>query len=76
MLVLQRRKNEEIIITVPPSSKEQKIVVMVTEFKRVEHGEDIAAVRLGVTAAREVTVHRGEVQDRIDADESMKARRP
>lgn len=49
MLVLSRKKNEEIVIN-------DTIVVTVVEVK----GD---RVRLGITAPRDVTVHRREVQD-------------
>lgn len=53
MLVLSRKKNESIIIN-------NDITVMVVEIR----GDK---VRLGVEAAREVPVHRGEVFKAIQA---------
>ena len=52
MLVLSRRPDETVIIG-------GNIIVTVVEIR---HG----SVRLGFTAPREVTIHRGEVQEFLD----------
>lgn len=55
MLVLKRRLRERIIITV----KGERIVIEVNELGP-------GFVRLGIEAAREHTIHREEIQQRID----------
>ena len=52
MLVLSRKKNQEIVIN-------GDITIVVIEIR----GDK---VRLGITASKEVPVHRGEVQARIE----------
>lgn len=59
MLVLSRAKNEEIVIG-------GNIVVTVVGIG----GGD---VRLGITAPKDVSVHRREVQERIDAAKEQEA---
>ena len=56
MLVLSRKKNESIVI-------DEQIVVTVVEIR----GDK---VRLGISAPKEVPVHRMEVHDAIRADQS------
>jgi carbon storage regulator len=60
MLVLSRKQEESIVIG-------ENIVVTVVEIR----GDK---VRLGITAPREVTVHRREVYDKVK--ESQRAPRP
>jgi len=54
MLVLSRKKDERIVIA------GGKVVLFVVEIR----GD---SVRLGVEAAKDIPIHRGEVQDAIDA---------
>jgi len=56
MLVLARHENQKIIIDTPGG----RIAIMVVEVRA-------ESVRLGVTAPKEYTVHREEIQDVIDA---------
>lgn len=53
MLVLSRKKNESIVIN-------NEITIVVVEIR----GDK---VRLGVEAPRDMTVHRNEIQDKINA---------
>jgi carbon storage regulator len=62
MLVLTRRMHEELVITIG----DQKVVVRVVGVARDR-------VRLGVTAPREVAVHRSEVAERIAREEAEMA---
>lgn len=63
MLVLSRKKNETIIVTVGG----ERIKIAVVQI-------DGDKVRIGVEADRErVEVHRGEVQDAIDAGREARA---
>lgn len=55
MLVLSRKANETIVIG-------GNVVVMVVEIRA-------GVVRLGVDAPRDVTIHRGEIQAIIEANE-------
>lgn len=55
MIVFNRRKDQEIVI-------DGGIRVMVVSIKG-------SSVKLGVIAPRDTTVHRGEVQKRIDSQE-------
>lgn len=57
MLVLARKKNEEIVID------GGRIRIVVVEIR----GDK---VRLGIEAPEDVSVHRREVQDRIDKGEA------
>lgn len=54
VLVLSRKKNEKIVI-------DSNITIVVVEIR----GDK---VRLGVEAPREVPVHRGEIQDKVDRE--------
>ena len=56
MLVLSRKKNERIVI-------DDKIVVTVVEIR----GDK---VRLGIEAPRDVPVHRREIHDAIQAEQT------
>lgn len=56
MLVLSRKKNERIVIN-------KEITVVVVEIR----GDK---VRLGVEAPKEIPVHRGEVQDKVDREKN------
>ena len=60
MLVLNRKRDETVVIRCPDGTE---IVVMVVQI-RGDHA------RLGFTAPPGVTIHRGEVQDRIDAEKA------
>ena len=57
MLTLRRRKGERIVLT---TSAGERITVL------VEHAG--ATVSLAIAAPQTVTVNRGEVQDKIDAE--------
>ena len=57
MLVITRKLGEEIVI-------DGDIKVKVLQIKGKQ-------VRLGVVADREISVHRKEIQDKIDAKESL-----
>lgn len=59
MLVLTRRMHEELVITLG----DQTVVVRVVGVARDR-------VRLGITAPREVAVHRSEVAQRIAREEA------
>ena len=61
MLVLSRKKDEKIFIG-------PDIEIMVVEIR----GDK---VRLGITAPREIPVHREEVQRRIDLEEQEESRK-
>jgi carbon storage regulator CsrA len=58
VLILQRFENETVEIRVG----EFVVSVMVTQISTAKK-----YVKLGFTAPRDVTIHRGEVQDRVDA---------
>lgn len=69
MLVLSRKLGEEIFLDVPPSDRRRTITVTLADLDR-------GKVRIGITAARDVTVFRdnlltGEqilaMRDRIEA---------
>lgn len=57
MLILGRRVNQQVIITTP---KGERVVVV-----PIKVGKN--ATRLGIDAPKDFTVHRLEVQERIDA---------
>jgi carbon storage regulator CsrA len=58
MLVLSRKPNETIVLNCRGVRIEVTVAVILGD-----------KVRIGITAPREVTVHREEVQERIDAEE-------
>lgn len=58
MLVLSRKKNESIVI-------DGNIVITVVEIR----GDKI---RLGIQAPREIPIHRSEVHDAIQSEQSVK----
>lgn len=60
MLILTRRVNETLIITIPDG---RRIEVEVLGFKGNQ-------VRVGVSADTDIVIHRGEVQARIDAEQT------
>lgn len=60
MLVLSRRCSESLVFTLPNGDR---ITVQVTEIKLTGH-----AVRLGIDAPKDVTIHRKEIQDVIDRE--------
>jgi carbon storage regulator len=57
MLILSRKKNEAVIITVG----DQRIRVTLVAIR----GDK---VRLGFDASKTVTIHRTEIQERVDAE--------
>ncbi len=57
MLVLSRKKGESIVI-------DERIVVTVVDLRN-------GKVRLGVEAPKEVPVHRKELHDKINSQESL-----
>lgn len=57
MLVLKRRRGQEIIVTVGDT----RVSIMLCQIR----GGDSAAI--GIKADKEVSIHRKEVQDEIDA---------
>ena len=59
MLVLSRKKNESIII-------DDNIVITVVDVR----GDK---VRLGIQAPREISIHRSEVQEAIEAEQAAAA---
>jgi carbon storage regulator len=59
MLILSRRKDERVVIS------EGKIVITVVDIQADK-------VRLGITAPKDVSVHRQEVYDAIEASEERK----
>jgi len=58
MLVLARELEETVVLTVGESRIVVKVVRVTNEGR----------VRLGFEAGPEVTIHRGEIQERIDAE--------
>lgn len=62
MLVLQRKLLECIDITLPDG---RVIVVQVIQFRQTDGGQK--AVRLGIEAPPDVTIHRREITNRIEA---------
>jgi len=64
MLILTRRINEEIVIT---TATGEKISILLMSIKGNQ-------ARMGVDAPRTMTVHRREVQDRIDREEKESVR--
>lgn len=63
MLVLQRKQHECIDITLPDG---RVIVLRVVEFRNtLRRGE--LAVRFGIEAPSDVTIHRREITERINA---------
>jgi len=64
MLVFTREIEEEVYITVPPSAEPQTITIKVVKFRK----SPTKQVRLGFTAAKAVSIHRAEVQAKIDAE--------
>lgn len=68
MLVLGIRLREEIIIDVPPSDKSQRVVVRLTDIDRYSEVNPWRA-KLGFTAARQVTIHRRSVLERIEVSQ-------
>lgn len=62
MLVLSRKPSETIVLTVPPSTAPTRIEVTLIDIRSGHRA------RLGVTAPREVEVHRLEVQEAIDRE--------
>ncbi|TDJ62940.1 MAG: carbon storage regulator [Proteobacteria bacterium] len=60
MLILTRRVNETLVITIPDG---RRIEVEVLGFKGNQ-------VRVGVSADTDIVIHRGEVQARIDAEQT------
>lgn len=63
MLVLQREKNQHIDITLPDG---RVITIQVVEFRQTQRSNK-QAVRLGIEAPRDITVHRREITERIAA---------
>ncbi len=59
MLILKRRINEAIIID---NQSEVKVVGIIGDL-----------VRLGITAPREISVHRKEIQDAINKEKELSA---
>lgn len=59
MLIFTRRIGEEAIITIPPSNKEIKVTAMLIGMKGNQ-------ARIGFDAPIEVTIHRKEIQDKVD----------
>lgn len=59
MLVLSRNVEQEIVLTLP--SKEQ-IIFQVVAIKKDR-------VRLGIKAPLSITIHRREIQDKVDGEE-------
>ena len=57
MLVLSREPGQTIVITTP---RGERITVVVNEIR------DRDRVRIGVEADAAITIHRGEVQEKID----------
>lgn len=61
MLVLKRKTNEKVIVTIPPSTQPQTISIMVVECRPV-------STRLGIDGPRDITIHREEVQRRVEQE--------
>ena len=57
MLVLTRKLGEEIIVT---DDRGRRLKLAVLEMRSGQ-------VKLGLTASREFTIHRSEIQERVDA---------
>ena len=62
-MILSRHADEGITITVPPSTEEQRIHVVVVATMSFK-------AKIGIDAAPDVTVHRDEVQERIERERS------
>ena len=58
MLILTRRVNETLVISIPDG---RRIEVEVLGFKGNQ-------VRVGISADDDIVIHRGEVQERIDTE--------
>jgi carbon storage regulator CsrA len=58
MLVLSRKPTERIIITAPDGTRIELLFMYVRK----------EIVRMAITAPVAYTIHRGEVQDKIDAE--------
>lgn len=67
MLVITRKPSQVVIIRVPPSTTEQVIKVAV-----VQVAKSLSRVRLGLEAAKEVVIHREEIDWKV-IDEKEKA---
>lgn len=61
MLVLSRKTNESIVVTLPDG---RDVVLTVVEIR----GDK---VRLGITAARDIAVHREEIWDLIQQEKEI-----
>ena len=62
MLVLQRKQHECIDLTLPDG---RVIVIQVVQFRQTSGGEP--AVRFGIEAPIDITIHRREITHRIEA---------
>lgn len=62
MLVLQRKQHEIIDLTLPDG---RVIVIQIVQFRNTASGE--IAVRFGIEAPKDITVHRREITKRIEA---------
>lgn len=67
MLVVTRKPSQVVTIRVPPSTTEQVIKVAV-----VQVAKSLSRVRLGFEAAKEVVIHREEIDWKV-IDEKEKA---
>lgn len=67
MLVITRKPSQVVTIRVPPSTTEQVIQVAV-----VQVAKSLSRVRLGFEAAKEVVIHREEIDWKV-IDEKEKA---
>lgn len=65
-LVLTRHEDEGVVVTVPPSSKEQTIRLFVSSIRRDR-------VRIAFDALPEISIHRDEVQARINGQADARA---
>lgn len=61
MLILTRRPSETVIIRIPSSTKEQEVKVHLVDTKGNQ-------VRLGFTADPTISIHREEIQQKVDAE--------
>jgi carbon storage regulator CsrA len=60
MLVLSRHRAETVVLTLPDG---RRVTIAIIEIR--DHS---TRVRLGIDAPADVTIHRGEVQERVDAE--------
>lgn len=61
--MLSRTEGGSVVITVPPSTETTRVEVLLTRLRK-------SSSSIGVEAPAYVTVHRSEIQARVDAEEA------